>query len=282
MNQNRFRRIAQLENAAQPYIGMRSRIQDEWRWTRVGAAGHAAILSFLIRYGDPRVGEPLSCAWQRFMDTDVWKQHCDKWNELKFDRLGEEGKQDGESTPKDNRLSFIWRTDGILPFDRHGVFVLSTRLRHELLERFSGNNEKEKLGKVFESAPPWLVWFAFGDYTAKLLGLPMPDLATVMHIARSKEDFANWYGLPRGAFESRPWPNGPENEQLACTNLDLLHPARDKSNHQMTRRESRRAKAAAKDLAESTDEWPGLIPVEYLTMPVRDQVKFLQDHGRPL
>jgi hypothetical protein len=39
--------------------------------TRVGAAGHAAILSFLIRYGDPRVGEPLSCAWQRFMDTDV-------------------------------------------------------------------------------------------------------------------------------------------------------------------------------------------------------------------
>jgi hypothetical protein len=106
MNQNRFRQIARLENAARPYIGMRDRIQYEWRMTRVGAAGHAAILAFLIRYGDPRVGEPLSCAWQRFMDTDVWKQHCDKWNELQIGRLGEEGKEYGESTPKDNRLAF--------------------------------------------------------------------------------------------------------------------------------------------------------------------------------
>ena len=100
-------------------------------------------------------------------------------------------------------------------------------LRHELLERFSGSNEKEKLEKVFASAPPWLIWFAFGDFTAKLLGLPMPDLATVRNFARSREDFANWYGLPRGAFESRPWSNGFENEQLASTNLDLLHPARE-------------------------------------------------------
>ena len=100
-----------------------------------------------------------------------------------------------------------------------------------------------------------------------MLGLPIPDLATVMHLARSKEDFANWYGLPRGAFESRPWPNGPEIEQLASANLDLLHPAREKQNHQMTRRESRRAEVAAKDLAESTEEWPILFSVDHLTRP---------------
>jgi hypothetical protein len=139
-----------------------------------------------------------------------------------------------------------------------------------LLERFSGNNEKEKLEKVFESAPPWLVWFTFGDYTAKLLGLPMPDLATVMHFARSKEDFANWYGLPSGAFESRPWPDGPDNEQLSCTNLDLLHP--ENPSQQMTRRETRRAKAAAKGLAESADEWPYLLSVDLLTMPFSEQI----------
>jgi hypothetical protein len=166
------------------------------------------------------------------------------------------------------------------------VLVIGRYLRHELLERFSGSNEKEKLDTVFASAPPWFVWFTFGDYTAKLLGLHMPDFSTVIHCARSKEDFANWYGLPRGAFESRPWPNGPEYEQLASTNLDLLHPAREKQNHQMTRRESRRAEAAAKDLAESTDEWPGLIPVYYLTMPFGDQmklmdrIKLLRDQGR--
>jgi hypothetical protein len=277
MSQTRFRQIARLENAARRYIGMTNRIQDQWENTRVGAAGHAAILAFLIRYGDPRAGEPLSCAWQRFKDTDVWKQYCDKWNELKFDRLGDEWKEYGESTPKDNRLAFISRTDRILPFSRDGVFILSMELRHELLERFSGNNEKEKLDNVFASAPPWLVWFTFGDYTAKLLGLPMPDLATVMHFARSKEDFANWYGLPRGAFESRPWPNGPDNEQLSCTNLDLLRPAKENPNHQMTRRESRRAKAAVKGLAESTDEWPSLLSVNSLTMPFREQMKLLQD-----
>ena len=283
MNQNRFRQIARLENAARPSIGMKNRIQREWQMTRVGAAGNAAILAFLIRYGDPRIGEPLSCAWQRFRDTDVWKQYCDKWNELKFARLGDEWKEYGESTPKDNRLAFITRRDRVLPFDRDGVLVLSMELRHELLERFSGNNEKEKLEKVFASAPPWLVWFAFGDYTVKLLGLPVPDLATVMHFARSKEDFDNWYGLPKGAFESRPWPNGPDNEQLACTNLDLLRPARENTNHQMTRRESRRAKAAAKDLAESTDEWPSLLSVNLLTMSFResrDQLKLHQDQGR--
>jgi hypothetical protein len=254
---------------------MRNRIQHQWQMTREGAVGHTVILSFLIRYGDPRVGEPLSCAWQRFRDTDVWKQYCDKWNELKFGRLGDERKEYGETTPKDDRFAFISRTDRILPFSRYDVFLLSLELRHEFLERFSGNNEKEKLENVFASAPPWLVWFTFGDYTAKLLGLPMPDLATVMHFARSKEGFANWYGLPSGAFESRPWPNGPENEQLACTNLDLLHPAREKQNRQMTRRESRRAEAAAKDLAESTDEWPCLIPVEYFTMPFRERMKLL-------
>jgi hypothetical protein len=274
VNQNRFRRIARLENAARPYIGMRDRIQLQWQMARAGAAGHAAILSFLIRHGDPRVGEPLSCAWQRFMDTDVWKQFCDKWNELKFGYLGDEWKEYRESTSKDNRLEFISRTDRILPFSRDDAFLLGLELRHEFLERFSGNNEKEKLENVFESAPPWLIWFTFGDYTAKLLGLPMPDLATVMHFARSKEDFANWYGLPRGAFESRPWPNGPDNEALSCTNLDLLRPAKENQNHQMTRRESRQAKAAVKGLTESIDEWPILLSVNDLTLPFSEKINF--------
>lgn len=277
MNQNRFRQIARLENEARPYIEMKNRIQHQWEMTRVGAVGHAASLAFLIRYGDPRVGEPLSCAWQRFMDTEVWKQHCDKWNELEIGRLGDERKEYGESTPKDNRLASS--ADRALPFSRNGAFVLSMELRHELLERFSGSNEKEKLEKVFESAPPWLVWFAFGDFTAKLLGLPMPDLATVMHFARSKEDFANWYGLPKGAFESRPWPNGPDNEALSCTNLDLLHP--ENPIQQMTRRETRRAKAAAKGLAECADEWPMLLSVDYLTMPSSEKSKLDQLNASP-
>ena len=94
MNQNRFRQIARLELAARPYIGMRNRIQDQWETTRVGAAGHAAILAFLIRYGDPKIGEPLSCAWQRLQDTEVWREYCRKWDEMKIAHLR---KMHGES-----------------------------------------------------------------------------------------------------------------------------------------------------------------------------------------
>jgi hypothetical protein len=282
MNQSRFRQIARLENAARPYIGMRDRIQHQWQMTRVGAVGHAASLAFLIRYGDPKIGEPLSCAWQRLQDTEVWREYCRKWDEMKIAHLR---KLHGESSTQYHQ-SFIPRRHDTTPFSRDGVKIISMELRHELPEHFSGSNEKEILEKVFASAPPWLVWFAFGDLTAKLLGLPMPDLATVRHFARSKEDLANWYGLPMGAFEGRPWPNGPDNEQLSCTNLDLLRPARENTNHQMTRRESSRAKAAAKYLAESTNEWPILIPVRYLTMPFGDQMKLIdqwelhQDQGR--
>jgi hypothetical protein len=278
MSQTRFRQIARLQNAARPYIGMRNRMEHEWQMTRDGAAGHAAILAFLIRYGDPKIGEPLSCAWQRLQNTEVWREYCSRWDEMKIARRGDESKGYGESTQYIRRSFMSEICRDCSPFTREGALLIGKGLRHELLKRFSGNNEKKKLALVFASAPPWLIWFTFGDYTAKLLGLPMPDLATVRHFARSKEDFENWYGLPRGAFESRPWPNGPENEQLAYTNLDLLRPGREKANHQMTRRESRRAKAAEKDLAESTDEWPSLIPAEYLAMPFGDLVKLDRDH----
>jgi len=44
--------------------------------------------------------------------------------------------------------------------------------------------EKEKLEQVFASAPPWLIWFTFADYTAELLGLSLPDLSSVAGDAR--------------------------------------------------------------------------------------------------
>ena len=34
-----------------------------------------------------------------------------------------------------------------------------------MISNFPGTDEKEKLNTVFVLAPPWLVWFTFGDYT---------------------------------------------------------------------------------------------------------------------
>ena len=89
------------------------------------------------------------------------------------------------------------------PYDRDGVSLLGQFVRHAVISNFPGADEKQKLNAVFSSAPPWLIWFTFADYTAKLLKLKLPDLSDVRVFERSKENFDCWWGLPSGAFERR-------------------------------------------------------------------------------
>jgi hypothetical protein len=159
--------------------------------------------------------------------------------------------------------------------------IRGTFLRHELIARFSGATEKEKLERVFASAPPWLIWFTFADYTAELLGLSQPDLSSVAGFARSKADFGNWYGVPSGAFVPQPWPDGPDNEPLARIDLNLLRPATERPINPITRREHRRAHANYMKTrsAKSSEDWPGLIPLEVLTMPSKTLTKWENKHS---
>jgi hypothetical protein len=260
MSQVRFRQIARLEKLAQPYLKRRRQIEKEWQWTIDRAADHAAILAFLIRYGDPKIGEPLSCAWERFVNTRVWKEYCDNWEAMELEHVGDEWKKDGK-TPPSYLFTFLkgYRAS---PYGRDGALMIGSYLRHALIARFSGATEKEKLERVFASAPPWLLWFTFGDYTAELLGLSLPRLSSVAGFARSKADFDNWYGLPTGAFVRRRWPDGPDNEPLARTDLNLLRAAMEGPIDPTTRREHRRAHASymKSRSAESTEDWPRLTP----------------------
>jgi hypothetical protein len=241
------------------------------------AAAHAAVLAFVIRYGDPEIGEPLSCAWERFINTDVWKGCCDKWEAMELEQLGDEWKKYGDKTPPGNRFLFLRRTYLGTPYDRNGTILSGEFLRHELIARFAGATEKEKLEQVFASAPPWLIWFTFADYTAELLGLSLPDLSSVTGFARSKADFNNWYGLPSGAFVPRPWPNGPNNEPLARTDLNLLRPTTERLIIPTTRREHRRSQAnyMKSRSAKSSEDWPDLLELELLTMPDDKQDKLI-------
>jgi hypothetical protein len=88
MSQNRFRQIARLENAARPYIGMRNRIEHQCS----GARGNFCIFHPIRR---SKIGEPSSCAWQRLQDTEVSREYCRKWDEMKIAHLR---KLHGEST----------------------------------------------------------------------------------------------------------------------------------------------------------------------------------------
>ncbi len=84
MSRTRLRQIAHLEKLAEPYFQQRRRAEQEWEGTLSGAVAHAAGLVFLIRYGDPKIGEPLSCAWERCTSTPVWKEYCDHWEAMEL------------------------------------------------------------------------------------------------------------------------------------------------------------------------------------------------------
>ena len=229
------------------------------------------ILAFLIHYGNPSIGEPLSCAWERLINTQFWKEYSDKWEAMELAHIGDEWKTQGEDTPPEWQFAFIDQAYRGTPYDRDDALIRGTCLRHELIARFSGATEKEKLERIFASAPPWLVWFTFADYTAELLGLPLPDLSSVKGFARSKVDFKNWYGLPRGAFEPRPWPHGHGDEPLAHTDLNLIRPAPLWPDNQITRREQRRALrfgARSAGMDSHLTGWPPLLPLELQSMPI--------------
>jgi hypothetical protein len=157
------------------------------------------------------------------------------------------------------------------PNSRAKTMWYGTPLRHVIIANFPGVGEKDKLDAVFASAPPWLIWFTFGDYTAELLGLTLPNLSTVAGFARSKADFDLWYGLPSGAFERRPWPDGSDNEPLARTDLKLLRPDLERPDSQMTPRERRRARATymKSHSIKRTDDWPILLPAKFLQLPTK-------------
>jgi hypothetical protein len=265
MSRIRFRQIVRLEKLAQPYIKRRQQTEEKWQQTRQGAAAHAAVLAFLIRYGNPAIDEPLSCAWQRCSESSAWKECCDRFSSATV------------------RPPAPWNTkDPFKPDDRDSTALYGMRLRHVVIASFPRADEKEKLDAVFASAPPWLIWFTFGDYTAELLGLTLPNLSRVAGFARSKANFDLWYGLPSGAFERRPWPDGPDNEPLARTDLTLLRPEMERPDDQMTPRERRRARATymKSHPIKRTDDWPRLLPSEFLEMSFENQLAAIEEFRR--
>lgn len=236
MRQARFRQLARLEKLAQPHIQRVRGAGKEWLRILNGAVSHAAVLAFIIRYGRPTIGEPLPVARERVRETQAWKR-CGE----RFPRLLRNGERKLCCEPdSEGRMT---------PFSKDPVLLMGHPLRHAIIDAFPGVTEKEKLDAAFAAAPPWLIWFTGADYTAKLLGLTVPDLSDVSQFARSTLDV--WYGFPNGVFEPQPWPHGPKNKRLVCTDLRLLVPSR--LAPYMTPRPVRRP-----------EEWPMLIPATVL------------------
>ena len=82
MNRTRLRQIERLEKRAQPFIAQRQldeeKAREKFRLYRDHAFARVANLALLILYGKPRIGEPLTCAWQRCFDSDALKAFWEK------------------------------------------------------------------------------------------------------------------------------------------------------------------------------------------------------------
>jgi hypothetical protein len=249
MNQARFRRLARLEKRARAYIERSRRVNAEGHeFLRKVAFVTIANLVLIVLYGDPKIDEPLINAWDRVRKSAAWqecrKKHPDFGEYGREDEgdFGEYGREDGgdfgEYGPENREsLDEYWR--GFFdkstkrriatPFDDLGAWFIAKYFRKYFLPELPGADETEKLNAVFRKAPPWLVWFCFGNMCGAVLGLEPPDLSSMKRFARGKITF---YRLPLGPFECNPLPEGAKDEYSTKFEDDEMA--------QMTRRERKR------------------------------------------
>ncbi len=241
MNQAHFRRLARLEKRAQAYIERRRRVNVQMLEPfREFAFITIANLVLIVLYGNPKMDEPLLYAWDRVRKSAAWqvcrKEHPD------FGEYGHEdqGDLDFVEYGRENRngpgIEFFDQSAEMCiatPFHRLGAGYIAKYFRKYLLPELFGADETAKLDAVFRKAPPWLVWFCFGDVHGRALGLEPPDLSSVNRFARG--DFIIGK-LPVGPFECHRLSDHKEYTEFE-----------DDKTARMTRRERKRTRKIMKN-----------------------------------
>jgi hypothetical protein len=165
MTRARFRQTARLERLAEAYLRPREEADSRFEeFVRNCAFIHTANLSALILYGDPKIDEPLSFAWRRCLESAEWQKRREKyggWDEYGRDDCGD-------------------------PFVSFGATRIAKYFRQHFLPGLPGADEVEKFSSIFKKAPPWLLWFTYGDLNARILGIKLPDLSTVQRFVRER------------------------------------------------------------------------------------------------
>jgi hypothetical protein len=137
----------------------------------------------LILDGDPKIGEPLTCAWQRCRESPAWKACREKHPDI----------------------------DKSFPYGEQGTRCIAQYFREYILPGLPGADETEKLNAVLAKAPPWLLWFTHAELPVLFLGLKLPDLPSMSRFERPRSSAY----LPREAFELRRLPDGVEDRSLS-------------------------------------------------------------------
>src|SRR6266566_1383355 len=120
-----------------------------------------------------------------------------------------------------------------------GVTRIAEYFRKYFLPDLPGSDEVEKFSLIFKKAPPWLLWFTYGDANARILGIKLPDLSTVNRFIRDPQNLANDH-LPPGPFECRLRADGSEDQVAIWTkNWMIKKKLKDEANG-VTPRERKR------------------------------------------
>jgi hypothetical protein len=191
MSRTRARQVARLEKLALPYIERKRREQEARAEARASEREKqfalVANLAVLILYGHPQVGEPLTFAWRRCVESKAW-QACRE----KHPPVNAHGKES--------------------PFDEGGAESIAQYFRAYILPDLPGADETAKLNAILAKAPPWLLWFTHAELPILSLGLKLLDLSSMCRFERP-EAFPD-DPLPYGAFEGRRLPEGAEDHDL--------------------------------------------------------------------
>jgi hypothetical protein len=130
------------------------------------------------------------------------------------------------------------------PFD-FGATGIAEYFRKYFLPDLAGRDEVGKFSLIFKKAPPWLLWFTYGDTNARILGIKLPDLSTVKQFIRDLRDFGN-DRLPPGPFECRLRPDGVKDQIAIWTEKVIKKMLEDETNDATPRERKRMARIREK------------------------------------
>lgn len=199
MNHRRYKAVTRLEEKLSSYISRQRQAQHGTiEFIQKEASAVLLNLAAICLYGEPKIEEPLTAAWERCRQSAAWQEGREKYGG--FDEYGREG---------------------FTPFDDLGTEQISEYFHRYFLPDLPGRDETGKLTIIFKSAPPWLLWFTHADVRAIFLGISIPDLT---EIRRFRRENITLYNLPTGPFKCDPWPNGVSDQFTAkkSQNVDDL------------------------------------------------------------
>jgi hypothetical protein len=189
MSQARLRRIARLEKRALPYIARKQQQkQKAAAEAREDAFIRLANVAILLLYGNPKIGEPLTEAWQRCLQSEDWQAYRAKYSQP--------------------ILAYGYEAT---PFGPEGARAFAEYFRQYILPDLPSAGEVEKLNALLAKAPRWLLWFTYADFAGVLLQLNLPDGFDKSRYFRPQCGVH----LPKGSFRWRRLPDGTEDEWLS-------------------------------------------------------------------